>query len=163
MGSKRFPCQEIQTNEGKFYKIITQPITLNVSETGQATLITELTDQRMRESRKSEFVTTVSHELRSPLTLMHGYAKILRLTGDLSEQQDSYVAKIISSVEEMTSLVQNLVDLGRLEEGDVFGYQSNDGTRSGSKNSSKHGSASETKNITLHTAFLKRRLTFELM
>ena len=60
----------------------------------------------------------VSHELRSPLTLILGYAKILRLTGNLNEQQDSYISNIINGVEGMKELVQKLLDIGRLEDGD---------------------------------------------
>jgi signal transduction histidine kinase len=69
---------------------------------------------------KSEFVTTASHELRSPLTLVHGYAKLLRLTGNLNEQQDAYITNIISGIEEMKVLVLNLLDLGRLESGQLL-------------------------------------------
>lgn len=62
-----------------------------------------------------ELVKTASHELRSPLTLIHGYAKILRLTGNLNEQQDNYLIKIIDGIEEMDSLVNNLLNFSRLE------------------------------------------------
>ena len=152
-GSKGFYSKEIQTNEGKFYKIITQPIKLNSKETGQATLITELTDQRMRDSRKSEFVTTVSHELRSPLTLIHGYAKILRLTGDLSDQQDNYVHKIINSVGEMTNLVQNLLDLGRLESGTSLVTSQTTAQELGQKITQSMAVQAKQKNITLQASF----------
>jgi len=49
---------------------------------------------------KSEFVSTVSHDLRSPLTLMRGYATMLDMVGNLNEQQQSYIRKIIAGVEE---------------------------------------------------------------
>lgn len=66
---------------------------------------------------KSEFVATVSHDLRSPLTLMRGYATMLDMVGELNEQQQGYVKKIISGVENMSRLVNNLLDLGRIEIG----------------------------------------------
>jgi signal transduction histidine kinase len=91
---------------------------INEQEVGKALILTDVTQQVEREARKSEYVTTVSHELRSPLTLIQGYAKILRLTGNLNEQQDDYIGNIIENVEEMKSLVQNLLDIGRLETGD---------------------------------------------
>ena len=40
---------------------------------------------------KSEFVSTVSHDLRSPLTLIRGYATMLDMVGELNEQQHGYV------------------------------------------------------------------------
>lgn len=159
-GREGFHSKEIQTNEGKFYHIVTQPIELSANEKGQATLITEMTDQRVRESRKSEFVTTVSHELRSPLTLIHGYAKILRLTGDLNEQQDGYVKKIISSVEEMTSLVQNLLDMGRLESGTSLVLSQITAQDLGQKIVSSMDVQAKQKNITLQTAFPEAPIIF---
>ncbi len=66
---------------------------------------------------KSEFVSTVSHDLRAPLTLMHGYATMLSMVGDLSDKQGEFVQKILSSVEVMSKLVDNVLDLGRIEAG----------------------------------------------
>jgi len=66
---------------------------------------------------KTEFVATVSHDLRAPLTLMRGNATMLQMVGELNEQQKNYVKKIISGIESMTSLVNNLLDLGRIEAG----------------------------------------------
>jgi signal transduction histidine kinase len=66
---------------------------------------------------KTEFVSTVSHDLRSPLTLMRGYATMLEMVGTLNEQQQNYVKKIISGVENMARMVNNLLDLGRIEAG----------------------------------------------
>jgi PAS domain S-box-containing protein len=103
---------------GKALFLITSPVRINPREVGQALIFKDLTEQRKEESLKSELVTTVSHELRSPLTLILGYAKILRLTGTLNEQQDVYIGNIIDGVEEMMSLVEKLLDIGRLEWGD---------------------------------------------
>jgi signal transduction histidine kinase len=66
---------------------------------------------------KSDFVATVSHDLRSPLTLMRGYATMLDTVGELNEQQVGYVKKIVTGVENMSRLVNNLLDLGRIEFG----------------------------------------------
>jgi len=51
------------------------------------------------DSLKSDFVATVSHDLRSPLTLMRGYATMLQMVGDLNEQQKTYANKIVLGVE----------------------------------------------------------------
>src|SRR5258706_12214955 len=66
---------------------------------------------------KSEFVATVSHDLRSPLTLMRGYATMLEMGGKLNEQQQGYVKKMVLGVDNMAQLVNNLLDLGRIEIG----------------------------------------------
>jgi signal transduction histidine kinase len=48
---------------------------------------------------------------------MRGYANMLEMVGEINEQQQGYVKKIISGVENMSRLVNNLLDLGRIEIG----------------------------------------------
>jgi len=109
---------EIQLSDGKIYDVVASPTQMEDRQNGIVVLFKDVTHYKVQDVRKTEFVTTASHELRSPLTLIHGYAKILRLTGNLNEQQDAYVLNIVERVEEMRNLIQNLLDLGRLEGGD---------------------------------------------
>jgi PAS domain S-box-containing protein len=116
-------AREIHLKDGRAFYLFTSPIQIKPSQVGQVMIFKDLTQQRQEASLKSEFVTTVSHELRSPLTLILGYAKILRLTGNLNDQQDAYISNIIDSVQEMQNLVQKLLDIGRLEGGDSLVIQ----------------------------------------
>jgi PAS domain S-box-containing protein len=109
---------EIVFSDGKVFKVSLNSIPSGLQGELQVLNFHDITQNREKDAIKSEYVTTVSHELRSPLTLIQGYAKILRLTGNLSEQQNDYVNNIIQVVEEMKNLVQNLLDIGRLESGD---------------------------------------------
>jgi signal transduction histidine kinase/HAMP domain-containing protein len=84
---------------------------------GRVCILRDVTYFKELDTMKSEFVATVSHDLRSPLTLMRGYATMLETTGELNEQQQEYVKKIITGVENMSRLVNNLLDLGRIEFG----------------------------------------------
>jgi len=59
----------------------------------------------------------VSHDLRSPLTLMRGYATMLEMAGELNDQQKNYAKMIVQGVDNMSKLVNNLLDLGRIEFG----------------------------------------------
>jgi signal transduction histidine kinase len=84
---------------------------------GRVCVLRDVTHFKELDALKSEFVSTVSHDLRSPLTLMRGYATMLEMVGQLNEQQTNYVRKIIAGVESMGRLVNNLLDLGRIESG----------------------------------------------
>jgi signal transduction histidine kinase len=66
---------------------------------------------------KNDFVHTVSHDLRSPLTALLGYAELIDRIGPLSEQQREFLRRIQASVQHITTLVNDLLDLGRLEAG----------------------------------------------
>mgnify|MGYP000026492544 CR=1 FL=1 len=109
--------REIVLPSGKvFYASVSQVVVAG-QIAGKVCILRDITHFKELESLKSDFVSTVSHDLRSPLTLMRGYATMLQMVGELNEQQKGYVKKIIAGVENMTRLVNNLLDLGRIEAG----------------------------------------------
>jgi PAS domain S-box-containing protein len=86
-------------------------------ESGKVCVLGDITHYKKLDMLKSEFVSTVSHDLRAPLTLMRGYGTMLTMMGSLNDQQKDFVRKILDSVDQMASLVDNLLDLGRIEAG----------------------------------------------
>jgi PAS domain S-box-containing protein len=70
---------------------------------------------------RTEFIATVSHELRTPLTPIRGYVDLLLLGGGgaLSELQASFVQVIKNNALRMQSLVDDLLDIGRIQAGRV--------------------------------------------
>jgi two-component system NtrC family sensor kinase len=84
---------------------------------GQAIVMQDITHLKELDRIKSEFVTTVSHDLRSPLTAILGYTQLIARAGELNEQQKEFVRRVQLSVEQITDLVTDLLDLGRIEAG----------------------------------------------
>jgi signal transduction histidine kinase len=84
---------------------------------GRVAVLRDITYLKELDEMKSEFVATVSHDLRSPLTFMRGYATMIPMVGDVSPKQKRYVEKIMSGIAEMTELIDDLLDLGRIEAG----------------------------------------------
>ncbi len=84
---------------------------------GRVCILGDITHFKKLDALKSEFVSTVSHDLRAPLTLLRGYATMLPMVGSLTEKQREFVTKILGSVDSMSQLVDNLLDLGRIEAG----------------------------------------------
>ena len=70
---------------------------------------------------KSNFIATVSHELRTPLTSVIGYSEMLLegLAGELSSEQRDYVKTILEKGESLLSLIGQVLDLARIESGNV--------------------------------------------
>jgi signal transduction histidine kinase len=70
---------------------------------------------------KSDFVSTVSHELRTPMTSIKGYVDNILdgLTGALTERQSYYLNRVKSNVERLTRMINELLDLSRIEAGKV--------------------------------------------
>lgn len=86
---------------------------------GQASFLCTLHDiseSKKLEKLKSDFIANVSHELRSPLTIIYGYSQILERT--LSDEELLYYAAAISDESRhLTRLVEDLLDFSRIEAG----------------------------------------------
>lgn len=68
---------------------------------------------------KTRFIANMSYEFRTPLTSIGGFAELLQsgLAGALTEQQNDYVAAILSSVERLGEQIENVLDLSQSEAG----------------------------------------------
>jgi signal transduction histidine kinase len=69
------------------------------------------------EQHKTEFMSVISHELRTPLNAIMGYAQMLKdgFSGELNEQQRTDVQTIIDSSERLLSMVEDTLDLARID------------------------------------------------
>jgi two-component system NtrC family sensor kinase len=84
---------------------------------GYAITMQDITYLKEIDRIRSEFVHTVSHDLRSPLTSVIGYAELVERTGSLNENQRDFLKRIQDSVQHITDLINDLLDLGSIEAG----------------------------------------------
>jgi signal transduction histidine kinase len=70
---------------------------------------------------KSEFVRTVSHELKLPMTSIKGYAELMLhgIAGPVTDQQKQFLNTVRANVERMSVLVSDLADISRIESGRI--------------------------------------------
>lgn len=115
--SEKLAAREIVFSNGKIYYASVSIVTANNRLVGKVCVMQDITHYKKIDSMKSDFVATVSHDLRSPLTLIRGYATMMQMVGELNDQQKNYVQKIIVGVDSMSHLIVNLLDLGRIEAG----------------------------------------------
>lgn len=96
------------------YERLEQLVKERTQELEQEKLISEAADRA-----KSEFLTNMSHELRTPLTSILGFSNLLleEIFGPLNEKQQQYVACISSSGEHLLALINDLLDLSKIEAG----------------------------------------------
>lgn len=106
-------CLEVALEEGLVFNAQITPI----PEVGLAVTMQDITHLKELDRIKSDFVNTVSHDLRSPLTAILGYIELIDRVGPVNEQQSEFIHRVQVSVHSITSLINDLLDLGRIEAG----------------------------------------------
>ncbi len=104
---------ELSVPDGRVFNAQITPI----PEVGLAITLNDITYLKKLDRIKTDFVHTISHDLRSPLTAILGYAELVERVGPLSDIQKDFIHRVQVSVHNITALVDDLLNLGRIESG----------------------------------------------
>jgi two-component system NtrC family sensor kinase len=88
-----------------------------IEDVGHAVVMQDITHLKELDRIKSEFVSVVSHDLRSPLTAILGYVELLPRVGPINDAQEEFIRRVRGNVNHITALISDLLDLGRIEAG----------------------------------------------
>jgi len=88
-----------------------------IPDIGYAVTMQDITYLKEVDRVRNEVVHTVSHDLRSPLTSVIGYTELISRAGSLNDNQQEFLKRIQESVEHITTLINDLLDLGGIEAG----------------------------------------------
>ncbi|MBE6802713.1 MAG: HAMP domain-containing histidine kinase [Ruminococcaceae bacterium] len=80
------------------------------------TMVTELASI---EKLKDNFVADVSHEIKTPLSVIQGYADLLQTNGISDEQRGEYIKRISEQINKLTNLVTNILKLNKIESKEI--------------------------------------------
>ena len=113
--------EQIELDNGQIIAIQLAPVIWKKILLGTVTTFRDITHEVQVDRLKSEFVANVSHELRTPMTSIKGYVDIMLMgaAGQLNEQQKHFLEVVKSSSERLTILINDLLDLSRVETGRV--------------------------------------------
>jgi two-component system, OmpR family, phosphate regulon sensor histidine kinase PhoR len=107
-------CQdEISMPDGKVFNAHLS----RIPDAGAMIILQDITELKELDRIKSDFVATVSHDLRSPLTAILGYTELIDRVGTINDQQREFIRRIQFSINNITNLINDLLDLGRIEAG----------------------------------------------
>ncbi len=89
----------------------------NIDGMGRVVVMQDISRLKELDRVKSDFVSMVSHDLRSPLTAILGYVELIDRVGEVNDAQKEFVDRIIASVQSITALISDLLALSRIEAG----------------------------------------------
>jgi PAS domain S-box-containing protein len=97
------------------------PIIFKGHPIGAIEVFRDLTTEIENDKLKSDFISIASHQLRTPLSAINMYTRMLQdgLAGDLTPEQQPYVQTILNSVERMNVLIDTLLNITRIEAGSI--------------------------------------------
>ncbi|MBP7927758.1 PAS domain S-box protein [Patescibacteria group bacterium] len=90
-------------------------------ETDYLVTFTDITRTKELEHTKDEFLSVASHELRTPMTIIKGYLWMMGTErhGKLADKHKEYVKKAILSTERMIALINDILNIAKIEQGKV--------------------------------------------
>lgn len=102
--------------EGRIFQVLASPVLFGHSSMGAVVFIVDNTDKEMAEKLRRDFSANVSHELKTPLTSIIGYAEIMH--NGIAKQEDSakFIGLIYSEGKRLLTLIEDIIKLSRLEE-----------------------------------------------
>lgn len=110
--------QNLELN-GRFYQIIANPVEEAGKKNGAVVVILDVTEQQDREELRREFTANVSHELKTPLTSISGYAEIMKDGLVKPADMGRFSEKIYQEAQRLITLVGDIIKLSQLDEGNV--------------------------------------------
>lgn len=88
---------------------------ISVPDVGKLTLLHDISTLKALDQMKSEFVTTFTHDLSAPLAAIKGYVNLVEMDGSLSPRQQEDLDIIRKAINQMSTLIKDLIELTRLE------------------------------------------------
>lgn len=102
---------------GRIYELTASSVEENSAWHAAVLLIVDITERERAEQQRQEFTANVSHELKTPLTSIMGYAEII--AGGIAKPEDiaPFAGKIRTEAQRLLALIEDIIHLSRLDEG----------------------------------------------
>lgn len=111
--------EEVQIEKDFILEISTVPIMREKEKLGLLVILHDITREKLVERMKTEFVSLAAHQLRTPLSAIKWTLKMVldKDLGDITKEQAEFLEKTYNSNERMISLINDLLNVTRIEEG----------------------------------------------
>ena len=107
------------THDENTYNLIANPVYQNKKIIGAVIVIIDITESVKREQLRQEFTSNVSHELKTPLTSISGFAEMMKSGGTPDETVKDFSTSIYDEAQRLITLVSDIMKISELDEGVV--------------------------------------------
>lgn len=102
-------------SEGRILHLCGTPLKQDMQADGVVLILNDITELRLLQEKQKQFVTNVSHELKTPLTTILGYVDLLKQKGEKKEIFNTSLFHLQSAADRLVRLVNDLIDLSVLK------------------------------------------------
>ena len=113
-------CENEISIEDNTYSVIANPVSVNEKIIGAVIVILDITVNVKREQLRREFTSNVSHELKTPLTSISGFAEMMMHGGTPENTVVDFSATIYNAAQRLIALVSDIMKISELDEGVVL-------------------------------------------
>lgn len=112
-------CENEISMEDNTYSVIANPVYVNEKIIGAVIVILDITESVKREQLRREFTSNVSHELKTPLTSISGFAEMMMQGGTPENTVVDFSTTIYKAAQSLITLVSDIMKISELDEGAV--------------------------------------------
>lgn len=98
------------------YELLANPVCINEEPEGVVILILDITEKAQAEERRREFTANVSHELKTPLMSISGYAELMQHNMVQPKDVPEFAGRIYSEAKRLTEMVEDIIRLSKMDE-----------------------------------------------
>lgn len=107
----------IYKNNDKYYRVFLSPVRYNNKINGAIILLVDVTKEQRTENIRHDFTANVSHELKTPLTSIYGFAEMIEKDMVATkEDRQKFAAQICKESQRMISLIDDIIRLSQIED-----------------------------------------------
>ena len=110
--------EERLESNGRICQLFANPVLRDGESAGAILILFDVTEKEERERLRREFTANVSHELKTPLTSISGFAEIMKNGLVRPEDMGHFAGKIYDEAQRLIALIQDIIKLSKLDEGD---------------------------------------------
>ena len=111
--------QNKMTQNERCYNLIANPVFESGDIIGAVIIIIDITESEKREILRREFTANVSHELKTPLTSISGFAELMKNGGTPDETVVDFSKSIYDEAQRLISLVSDIIKISELDEKNI--------------------------------------------